>query len=105
MIHITDLAYNKIKKLVVDRNKVGIRIGVKTTGCSGLAYVIEYVDSPTDVDVSFVSNGVQVFVDPKSAVYLDQVELNWIRKGLNEGFDFTNPKEKARCGCGESFQI
>ncbi len=106
MITLTENASNKIKENLSKRGTgVGIRLGVKTTGCSGLAYVIEYVDSPTDVDVSFVSNGVQVFVDPKSAVYLDQVELNWIRKGLNEGFDFTNPKEKARCGCGESFQI
>jgi iron-sulfur cluster assembly protein len=106
MITLTENASNKIKENLSKRGTgVGIRLGVKTTGCSGLAYVIEYVDTPTDVDVSFVSNGVQVFVDPKSAVYLDQVELNWIRKGLNEGFDFTNPKEKARCGCGESFQI
>ena len=106
MITLTENASNKIKENLSKRGTgVGIRLGVKTTGCSGLAYVIENVDSPTDVDVSFVSNGVQVFVDPKSAVYLDQVELNWIRKGLNEGFDFTNPKEKARCGCGESFQI
>jgi len=106
MITLTESASNKIKENLSKRGTgVGIRLGVKTTGCSGLAYVIEYVDTPTDVDVSFVSNGVQVFVDPKSAVYLDQVELNWIRKGLNEGFDFTNPKEKARCGCGESFQI
>jgi iron-sulfur cluster assembly protein len=106
MITLTESASNKIKETLSKRGTgVGIRLGVKTTGCSGLAYVIEYVDTPTDVDVSFVSNGVQVFVDPKSAVYLDQVELNWIRKGLNEGFDFTNPKEKARCGCGESFQI
>ncbi len=106
MITLTENASNKIKENLSKRGTgVGIRLGVKTTGCSGLAYVIEYVDSPTDVDVSFVSNGVQVFVDPKSAVYLDQVELNWIRKGLNEGFDFTNPKEKSRCGCGESFQI
>jgi len=106
MITLTENASNKIKENLSKRGTgVGIRLGVKTTGCSGLAYVIEYVDTPTDVDVSFVSNGVQVFIDPKSAVYLDQVELNWIRKGLNEGFDFTNPKEKARCGCGESFQI
>ena len=106
MITLTESASNKIKENLSKRGTgLGIRLGVKTTGCSGLAYVIEYVDTPTDVDVSFVSNGVQVFVDPKSAVYLDQVELNWIRKGLNEGFDFTNPKEKARCGCGESFQI
>jgi iron-sulfur cluster assembly protein len=106
MITLTESASNKIKENLSKRGTgVGIRLGVKTTGCSGLAYVIEYVDTPTDVDVSFVSNGVQVFVDPKSAVYLDQVELNWIRKGLNEGFDFTNPKEKARCGCGESFSI
>ena len=106
MITLTESASNKIKENLSKRGTgVGIRLGVKTTGCSGFAYVIEYVDTPTDVDVSFVSNGVQVFVDPKSAVYLDQVELNWIRKGLNEGFDFTNPKEKARCGCGESFTI
>ena len=84
---------------------LGIRVGVKTTGCSGMAYVIEYVDVPRAEDISFVSYSIHIFVDPKSLTYLDGVEMDWVRNGLNEGFDFKNPQEKARCGCGESFTV
>lgn len=106
MITVTDAAANKIKKQLESRGKgLGIRVGVRTTGCSGLAYVIEYVDLPTSQDISFVSHGVHVFVDPKSLPYLEGIEMDWVRNGLNEGFDFKNPNEKDRCGCGESFRV
>jgi iron-sulfur cluster assembly protein len=106
MISLSELAATKVKQQLERRNKgLGIRLGVKTTGCSGLAYVIEYVDTPTTDDVSFVSYGVHIFVDPKSLAYLDGVELDWVKNGLNEGFDFKNPNERDRCGCGESFRV
>ena len=106
MISLTELAASKVKQNLKRRDKgVGIRVGVKTTGCSGLAYIIEYVDTPTVDDVSFVSHGVHVFVDPKSLVYLNGLKMDWVRNGLNEGFDFQNPQERDRCGCGESFRI
>jgi len=106
MISLTELAASKVKKNLERRgNGVGIRVGVKTTGCSGLAYVIEYVDVPSTVDISFVSYGVHVFVDPKSLAYIEGVEMDWVSNGLNEGFDFKNPQERDRCGCGESFRV
>jgi iron-sulfur cluster assembly protein len=106
MISLTETAANKVKSQLERRGKgLGIRAGVKTTGCSGLAYTIEFVDVPNSEDLSFVSYGVHVFVDPKSLVYLDGVEMDWVRNGLNEGFDFKNPNEKDRCGCGESFRV
>jgi iron-sulfur cluster assembly protein len=106
MITITKPAAEKIKTQLERRGKgLGIRVAVKTTGCSGLSYVMEYVDVPLPEDMSFVSHGIHVFVDPKSLVYVDGVEMDWVRNGLNEGFDFKNPNEKARCGCGESFTV
>ena len=109
MISLTETAAEKVKLNLSKRAKgAGIRVGVKTTGCSGLAYVLEYVDLPNGIrndDVSFVSHGVHGFVDPKSLVYLEGIEMDWIKKGLNEGFDFANPNERDRCGCGESFRV
>ena len=106
MISLSELAATKVKQQLERRGKgLGIRVGVKTTGCSGLAYVIEYVDTPTTDDISFVSYGVHIFVDPKSLAYLEGVELDWVKNGLNEGFDFKNPNERDRCGCGESFRV
>jgi iron-sulfur cluster assembly protein len=106
MISLTELAAEKVKTQLERRGKgLGIRVAVKTTGCSGLSYVMEYVDVPQPEDMSFVSHGIHVFVDPKSLVYVDGVEMDWVRNGLNEGFDFKNPNEKARCGCGESFTV
>ena len=106
MITLSVLAAEKIKTQLERRGKgLGIRVSVKTTGCSGLSYVIEYVDIPQLEDISFVTHGIHVFVDPKSLVYVDGVEMNWVRNGLNEGFDFVNPNERDRCGCGESFRI
>ena len=80
-------------------------ISVRTTGCSGLAYKLEFVDDAATEDMSFESHGVTVFVDPKSLPYLDGTELDFVREGLNEGFKFYNPREKDRCGCGESFRV
>ncbi len=84
---------------------IGLRLAVKTSGCSGLAYALEFVDSALPEDVSFESNGVKVLVDPKSLAFLDGTELDFVREGLNEGFKFNNPNVKANCGCGESFAV
>jgi len=106
MITLTEKAANKVKTQLKNRGSgLGIRAGVRTTGCSGLAYTIEFVDVPNSEDLSFVSHGVHVFVDPKSMAYLEGVEMDWVRNGLNEGFDFQNPNERDRCGCGESFRV
>jgi len=106
VITLTDKAAEKVRTQLERRGKgLGIRVAVKTTGCSGLSYVIEYVDTPTPEDMSFVDKNIHVFVDPKSLVYVNGVEMDWVRNGLNEGFDFKNPNEKARCGCGESFTV
>jgi iron-sulfur cluster assembly protein len=108
MITVTDTASKKIQQQLKSRGKgVGIRIGVRTTGCSGLAYTIEYVDEYT-AEVGVTNFGHQEFillVDAKSLAYMDGLTMDWVRNGLNEGFDFVNPNERDRCGCGESFRI
>ena len=108
MITLTEKAANKIKTVLEKRGKgLGIRIGVKTTGCSGLAYVLEYVDSVPVTRDQFVyeSYGVNVWIDGRSSPYVHGVEVDYVRNGLNEGFEFKNPNERDRCGCGESFRI
>ena len=106
MITLTSQAANQISKYLIKRGKgLGIRLGVKTTGCSGLAYVLEYVDTAEATDIVFTSNGANVYVDPKSLAYLDGVEVDYVRKGLNEGFEFSNPNVRDECGCGESFRV
>jgi len=106
MITITEIAATKIKNQLERRGRgLGIKVGVKTTGCSGLAYVLEYVATTTTDDECFESQGCNIFVDPKSLVYIDGMTVDYTRKGLNEGFDFINTLEKDRCGCGESFRI
>jgi len=106
MITVTELAAGKIKEKLAQRQQgIGIRLGVRTTGCSGLAYVLEYVDQPRSADIVYHSLGVQLYVDPRSDVYLQNVTIDWQKQGLNEGFAFINPLEKARCGCGESFTV
>lgn len=106
MITVTSTAAKKISSNLDKRGKgIGIRVGVKTTGCSGLAYVMEYVDSLSEYDNVFDTGGVRVVVDNKSIVYLDGLTIDYVRQGLNEGFEFINPNEKDRCGCGESFRI
>jgi len=107
MIELTEVAAEKIKQNLAKRGHgLGIRLGVKTTGCSGLAYVLEYVDQPSALrPMIFDRHGVTVYIDTKDMVYLEGLKLDWKRQGLNEGFDFINPNEVARCGCGESFKI
>jgi iron-sulfur cluster assembly protein len=108
MITLTEKAYDKVKYQLLKRGKgVGIRLGVRTTGCSGLAYTMEYVDAyDNEVGViNYAQKDFVVLVDMKSDAYLKGLTMDWIRNGLNEGFDFINPNEKDRCGCGESFRI
>lgn len=106
MITLTETASNKILQHLSHRGKgLGIRIGVRTTGCSGLAYVLEFVDSPQDVDLAIEDKGCKIFLDPKSEPYVQGMTIDYVKKGLNEGFEFINPNEKDRCGCGESFRI
>ena len=105
-VQLTDRAAEHVKRYMEKRGKgVGLRLGVRTTGCSGLAYKIEFADEVKPEDSTFESNGVRVFIDPKSLAYLDGTELDFVREGLNEGFKFNNPNEKDRCGCGESFRV
>lgn len=105
-ITLTDRAAERVSAFLKKRGKgVGLRLAIKTTGCSGMAYVMEYADSIDDGDTVFEDKGVKVLVNPKSLAYLDGTELDFAREGLNEGFKFNNPNEKARCGCGESFSI
>ena len=105
-ITLTEPAAERVKSFLSNRGKgIGLRLGVKTMGCSGMAYVLEFVDDKNPEDAVFEDAGVTVIVDPKSLVYLDGTELDYTREGLNEGFKFNNPKEKAACGCGESFTV
>ncbi|MEM7299060.1 MAG: iron-sulfur cluster assembly protein IscA [Pseudomonadota bacterium] len=105
-ISLTENAANRVKNFLEKRGKgVGVRLGVKTTGCSGMAYTIEFADEIEDSDEVFEERGVKVIINPKSLVYLDGTELDFAKEGLNEGFKFNNPNEKDRCGCGESFTV
>lgn len=105
-ITLTETAAARVQKFIANRGKgAGLRLGVKTTGCSGMAYTLEFADEVEPEDVLFESNGVTVLIDPKSLVYLDGTELDYTKEGLNEGFKFNNPNVKAECGCGESFTV
>lgn len=105
-VTMTERAAEYVARFLAQRGKgVGLRLGVRTTGCSGLAYKLEYVDAGNDDDSQFESHGVRIFIDPKSLAYLDGTELDFVREGLNEGFIFNNPQERDRCGCGESFRV
>jgi len=102
----TQAAANHVESYLAQRGKgVGIRLAVKTTGCSGMAYVLEFADELQEEDQVFEQFGVKVIVDPKSLTYLDGTELDFGKEGLNEGFKFNNPNVKDECGCGESFNI
>ena len=106
MIAVTPRAASKIISNIDRRGAgIGIRLGTRTTGCSGLAYVLEYVDEPEVTDHVFDSDGFKIVVDPKSFPILDGMIIDYVRNGLNEGFEFNNPQEKDRCGCGESFRV
>jgi len=105
-ISMTPAAANHVRGYLTNRGKgIGIRLGVRTSGCSGMAYVLEFADELKDEDQVFESEGVKVIVDPKSLLYLDGTELDYTREGLNEGFKFNNPNVKDACGCGESFNV
>ena len=106
MIEMTERAAQHVQDFLDNRGKgEGIRVGIRTAGCSGLAYVLEFVDTPDENDTRYESRGVNIFIDPKSLVYLDGIELDYVKEGLNEGFKYNNPNVKESCGCGESFAI
>jgi iron-sulfur cluster assembly protein len=105
-VTLTEKAANHVQAFLAKRGKgVGLRVGVRTSGCSGLAYKLEFADEVGPEDAQFESHGVKVLVDPKSLPYLEGTELDFARDGLNEGFKFNNPNVKDACGCGESFNV
>ena len=106
MITLTEKAAQHVQDYLAKRGKgVGLRVGVRTSGCSGLAYKLEFADNVNAEDHQFESHGVKVLVDPKSLQFIDGTELDYAREGLNEGFKFRNPRVKDECGCGESFNV
>ncbi len=105
-VTLTEAAADRVTKFLASRGKgVGIRLGVRTSGCSGMAYQLEFADAIEDDDLVFEDRGVKVIISPKSLVYLDGTELDYGKEGLNEGFKFNNPNVKNECGCGESFGV
>ena len=103
---VTEKAKDKIKTHLTNRGKgVGIRIGIETTGCSGFAYTLEFADNINEEDILNEYDGIAILIDPKANDILEGITVDYQKKGLNEGFEFINPLEKARCGCGESFTI
>jgi len=105
-ITLTEKAANHVSTFIAKRGSgVGLRLGVRTSGCSGMAYTLEFADEIAADDQQFESHGVKVLVDPKSLTYLDGTELDYVREGLSEGFKFNNPNIKSQCGCGDSFGV
>jgi len=105
-VTLTEKAATHVQTFLAKRGKgVALRLGVRTTGCSGMAYKLEFADAIDPADIQFESHGVKVVVDPKSLPYLDGTQLDFAREGLNEGFKFNNPNVKDECGCGESFNV
>ena len=105
-ITLTNSAAKRVRTFLANRGKgIGLRLGIKTSGCSGLAYVLEFVDELNEDDNVFEQDGVKVIVDTKSLVYLDGTQLDFVKEGLNEGFKYSNPNVKNECGCGESFSV
>ena len=105
-ISLTQAAADHVGRFLANRGKgIGLRLGVKTSGCSGMAYVLEFADALEPDDQVFEDHGVKVIIDPKSLLYLDGTELDFTKEGLNEGFKFNNPNVKDACGCGESFTV
>jgi len=105
MITVTELAAKRINQSTKEKNALGIKVGVKTTGCSGLGYVLEYVYESDSTDQLFESHGVHIYVDPAHIDYLRGIEMDWVKRGLGAGFEFSNPNSKGECGCGESFRV
>jgi iron-sulfur cluster assembly protein len=105
-ISVTPKAAQQIRKALAKRGGgVGLRVAIKTSGCSGYAYALEFADAAGAQDLSFESEGVQLLVDAQSLPMIDGTQLDWVREGLNEGFKFNNPNASATCGCGESFAV
>ena len=105
-VTLSERAAQHVSNFLSKRGKgIGVRLGVKTSGCSGMAYKLEFADAAEPEDVIFESHGLKVLVDPKSLPYIDGTELDYAREGLNEGFKFNNPNVKDQCGCGESFNV
>ncbi|QEL54273.1 iron-sulfur cluster assembly protein IscA [Chromobacterium paludis] len=103
---LSERAAQHVGAFLAKRGKgLGVRLGVKTSGCSGMAYKLEFVDVENIEDVRFESHGVAIYTDAKSLAYLDGTELDYVKEGLNEGFKFNNPNVKNECGCGESFNV
>lgn len=106
MITITSNAAERIRDFLEKRGKgEGVRLGVKTSGCSGMAYNLEFVDEASAEDLVFEEHGARIYIDPKSLVYLDGTQVDYTKEGLQEGFKFENPNVKDSCGCGESFHV
>jgi len=105
-VTMSEAAALHVSRYIAKRGKgIGVRLGVKTSGCSGMAYKLEFADAADPEDIVFESHGLKVLVDPKSLPYLDGTELDFTKEGLNEGFKFNNPNVKDQCGCGESFNV
>ena len=105
-ITLSDRAAQRVQQFIDKRGKgIGLRLSVKTSGCSGMSYAMEFADELQPDDIQFQSNGVNLIIDPKSLAYLDGTELDFVKEGLNEGFKFNNPNANAECGCGESFSV
>lgn len=105
-VTMTPEAKERVQSFMANRGKgLGLRLGIKTTGCSGLAYVLEFVDDLNDDDELYDIDGVKIIIDAKSFIYLQGIELDFVKEGLNEGFQFNNPNAKGECGCGESFTV
>jgi iron-sulfur cluster assembly protein len=106
MITVTSTASKKILDSIAKRGRgIGIKVGIRTTGCSGLAYVLEYVDDTWEGSTSFPQDGFSIVIDTRDLPIVENIEIDYVRQGLNEGFEFNNPLERDRCGCGESFRI
>jgi|TARA_B100002003_G_scaffold17456_1_gene14445 iron-sulfur cluster assembly protein len=105
-ISITENAAKHVAEQLTSRGHgLGIRVGITTTGCSGMAYVLEFVDKLDVGDQVFEEQGVKIIVDPKSLLYIDGTEMDFVKHGVNEGFEFKNPNARGECGCGESFSV
>ena len=104
---ITEAALGRVRDMLANRGKPskGLRVGVRTAGCSGLSYTLEFADEESEYDAVVQRGDVTVFVDPKAATYLAGTEMDFVESDLESGFVFNNPNEKSRCGCGESFQV
>jgi iron-sulfur cluster assembly protein len=107
MMTITDQAAERVKALLASRGKpsAGVRIGIRTKGCSGMSYTLEFADEKNEFDEIVEDKGVRVFIDPKATMFIIGTQMDFVEDKLESGFVFQNPNEKGRCGCGESFHV